>query len=398
MKDSHANPKAKSLMGRRFWSNQEGAFIVWFALMLTMLMGFVGLALDYGNVTVVRTRMQNAVDAAVCGGGLKLPNQDQATTQANYYITHNGFTEVEGQPTFDPSNANIISYTMSQNVSTNFMGLLGRPTVPITVTATAEMKPGGGGSLGPAFNYTLFSNLQMGLNGSQTITGSVHGNHEVDFNGKSTINGNVEGAAPGTNTKVYFNGKSHITGTVSADVATNVVTNGHPTIDGGIQGGSQNISMPDFSDTIIKATNPSNKFNTTQNFTSEQIEALTGSIYVKGDVNINGSLDWSGSILATGTINIDGSTQLSGSNQVFLYSSGGNIYLNGSSLCGNSTSNVWIYAPKGQVCLNGSSTFYGHVIANQIFINGSGDFNGSDGSMTSLPPGVLGKNHVKLIK
>jgi len=243
----------------------------------------------------------------------------------------------------------------------------------------------------------------MGLNGSQTITGSVHGNHEVDFNGKSTINGNVEGAAPGTNTKVYFNGKSHITGTVSADVAANVVTNGNARIDGGIQGGSQNISMPDFSDAIIKATNPSNKFDTTQNFTPAQIEAITGSIYVKGDVNINGSLDWSGSILATGNIIIDGSTQLSGSNQIFLYSSAGNIYLNGSSLCGNSTSNVWVYAPssksgQGQVCLNGSSTFYGHVIANQIFINGSGDFNGSDDSMTALPPGVLGKNHVKLIK
>ena len=70
-------------MKKHFWKDPKGSIAVMVALMLTGLMGFVGLAVDLGNLYVVRTRMQNAVDAAVCAGGLQLTDQSKATTQAN---------------------------------------------------------------------------------------------------------------------------------------------------------------------------------------------------------------------------------------------------------------------------------------------------------------------------
>ena len=53
-------------MKKYFWKSQEGAAAVIVALILTVLLGFVGLAIDTGNLYVIRTQMQNAVDAAVC--------------------------------------------------------------------------------------------------------------------------------------------------------------------------------------------------------------------------------------------------------------------------------------------------------------------------------------------
>ena len=112
-------------MEKHFWKDPKGSIAVVVALMLTGLIGFVGLVVDMGNLYVVRTRMQNAVDAAVCAGGLQLTDQSKATTQANLAITNNNFTQASGQPTFDPTDTKKISYSLTKNVSTNFMGAVG---------------------------------------------------------------------------------------------------------------------------------------------------------------------------------------------------------------------------------------------------------------------------------
>ena len=42
---------------------QDGAVIVTVALALLLLLGFMGLALDFGHLFVVRTELQTAMDA-----------------------------------------------------------------------------------------------------------------------------------------------------------------------------------------------------------------------------------------------------------------------------------------------------------------------------------------------
>jgi cytoskeletal protein CcmA (bactofilin family)/Flp pilus assembly protein TadG len=401
---------------KHLWKNEEGSVLVVGIFSLALLLGFLGLAMDIGNLVYTKTRMQNAVDAAAYAGALTFngnavppssADQTAATTQANTILQSNGFPSVTLTPTF-PTDATwggnsvpAIFVTMSQNVPTYFMRVLGVTSVPLKASAEAVLSSSSGPP--PPFNYTLFSNLQMGLNGSQTIKGDIHGNGEVDLNGSGNIQGNLEGA-----THVYINGSGHITGYAESDTAGHVTKNGSGTIDGGIIGGAANVAMPDFSQAIIDAAaaTPGNTFTGDKTFNSGQIDSLSGNISATGSVYINGSVNWSGSIIAGGDIIINGSASLSGANQIFLYSKGGSIYLNGSSTFGNSSASVFAYAPstasgKGQVIFNGSSTLYGRVIANQLYVNGSGNIDGTTSTnITVLPPGALtgGNKKSKIIK
>jgi Flp pilus assembly protein TadG len=384
------NQKGIKKIGVTFCQDEKGAITVLIALTLTVLLGFVGLALDIGNLFVVKTKMQNAVDAAVCAGGLKLPDQSQATAQAQTLLTNNNFNPAIATITFtqdavrNPANDPEINCRMTNNVPTYFMSLFGYNPVAITVSAegvlSSQSNPGG------AFNYTIFSGSPSDtliLNGSQTVKGSVHANYKLIVNGSSNISGAAEGVK-----HVTVNGSNQI-GSVAADTPGDVTVNGSNQI-GSITGGATDIAMPDFSqqiaDTAVQVYNSNKIFNGSVN--------VDGSIYVNGTATLNGSIDSTGAILATGNIIVNGSSSISGTNQVCLYSANGNITVNGSSFIGSSCSAV-LYAPNGQVIINGSANFQGRIIANKVIINGSGTFNGEDYPITSLP---AGKNHVKLIK
>lgn len=59
--------------GRRAPGEQGGYALVWFAVMLTVLMGFVGLAVDLGNWYIHIQRAQRAADAAALDGDVLMP-------------------------------------------------------------------------------------------------------------------------------------------------------------------------------------------------------------------------------------------------------------------------------------------------------------------------------------
>lgn len=374
-------------MKKHFWKNPKGSIAVMVALMLTGLIGFVGLAVDIGNLYVARTRMQNAVDAAVCGGGLQLTDQSKATIQANLLITNNNFTPASGQPTFDPTDTKKISYSLTKNVSTNFMALFGYRTVPITVSATAILQQSGGTNPGGPFDYALFSNLDLPLSGTRNITGSVHSNHTLSMSGSCNINGNAEGA-----TGVTVSGTNTVTGTVQADKLSDIIMSGSNNI-GSKSDGATNIAMPDYTQQIkdVAAT------NYTGNKTLSGSNSIDGSIHVSGNVTCSGvTTNGTGAILADGNITTSGTTTVGGSGQVCLYSANGNITISGSLNCGDNGSAI-IYAPKGTVTISGNTTIHGSIIANQIIISGSLIVDRTHYPVTSLP-GVAGKPHVKLIK
>jgi Flp pilus assembly protein TadG len=380
-------PKGRGSM-RHFWKNQQGSMIVTMALMFSVLMGFGGLALDIGNLYVIKTRMQNAVDAAVAGGGLELPNTTQATAQARSLITLNNLdpdlaTITFNQTAKNPGNKPQINCSMTQNVPTFFMGLFGFDKVTVSASAEAILLAG---SAGGAFNYTIFSGSPTNtllLNGSQTIQGSVHANYKLSINGSSNISGAAEGAQG-----VNINGSNNI-GSVVADTVDNIHVNGGNNI-GEELGGASNIAMPDYSqqiaDMAAQVYNSSKIFNGSVN--------VDGNIFVNGNVTLNGTVTSTGTILATGNILVNGSATISGSNQVCLYSENGNITINVSSFNGSDSSAI-IYAPNGTITINGSINFHGHVIGQKVMINGSGSFDGANYPVTSLP---AGKAHVQLIQ
>ena len=377
-------------MREHFLKSQKGAAALMVALTLTVLMGFAGIALDIGNLYNVKTKMQNAVDAAVCAGGLELPNTGQATAQAKSLITANNFDPNSTTVTFtqdtvkNPGNAPEINCTLTNNVRTNFMALLGFQTVSVAASAEGIIQTTAGQS-GP-FNYTIFSGNPSNtliLNGSQTVKGSVHSNDKLTINGSNKISGSAEGV-----NKVTINGSNDIGSAMAGDVQ-DIKTNGSNNI-GSESGGAVNIDMPDYTQQIIDSA--AQVYNSNQTFNGSV--DINGSIYVNGNVTLNGSINSTGAILATGNIIVNGSSNVSGSNQAFLYSANGNITVNGSSLFDSGSSAI-IYAPNGKIILNGSSEFHGRIIGDKVVINGSGNFIGTDYPVTSLPAGKL---HVRLIR
>jgi Flp pilus assembly protein TadG len=384
------NQKENMTMKGHFWKSQRGAIAVMVALMLSVLMGFAGFALDIGNLYNVKTKMQNAVDAAVCAGGLELPNTNQATAQAKSLIAANNFDPDSATVTFtqdtvkNPGNAPEINCTLTNNVRTYFMALFGFQTVPVTALAEGIIQNTAGQS-GP-FNYTIFSgspSYTLILNGSQKVKGSVHSNDKLTINGSNQISGSAEGV-----NKVTVNGSNDI-GSVMANSVQDIKTNGSNNI-GSTSGGAVNIDMPDYSQQIAEIASQVYNYDKIFNGSVD----LNGSIYVDGNVTLNGSINSTGAILATGNIIVNGSSSISGQNQAFLYSTNGNITVNGSSIF-DSDSSAIIYAPNGKITINGSANVQGRVIGNKVVINGSGNFNGTDYPVTSLP---VGKPHVKLIR
>jgi Flp pilus assembly protein TadG len=64
--------------GRR----QRGAMIITTALVLLFLLGFMGIALDFGHLFVVRTELQTAVDSCALAAARELDKQGTAITRA----------------------------------------------------------------------------------------------------------------------------------------------------------------------------------------------------------------------------------------------------------------------------------------------------------------------------
>jgi cytoskeletal protein CcmA (bactofilin family) len=379
-------------MREHFGPNQKGSVAVMVALMLPFIVGFVGLGLDIGNLCVIRTQLQSAVDAAVCGGGLKLPDHSQATAQAQSFITNNNFDPSTATITFtqdtvrNPTNYPEINCSMTKSVPTYFMGLFGVKTVSLTASAEGILSSG---SVGGPFNYTLFSNLPLALSGSRTVTGSVHSNNGLTMSGSNnTITGAAEGAKG-----VTISGSNQTIGSVVADTQSDIHISGSNNTIGPLSGGASNIAMPDYTSQIEAiAGQQGTVYSNTK--TLSGTNNINGNIYVKGNVTLSGvTTNGTGAILADGNITTSGTTTVGGSGQVCLYSANGNITISGSITNGTGASEI-IYAPKGTVSISGNTTIHGSIIANQIVISGSLTIDGNDYPVRTLP----GNQHVKLIQ
>jgi Flp pilus assembly protein TadG len=63
-------------------SRQRGAVIVTVSLFLLFLLGFMGIAMDFGHLFVVKTELQTAMDSCALAGAQELDGQSDALTRA----------------------------------------------------------------------------------------------------------------------------------------------------------------------------------------------------------------------------------------------------------------------------------------------------------------------------
>ena len=354
-------------MNNNLVNNEKGSVIIIVVLLMTVLMGCAALVLDVGRVYIEESKLQNAIDAASLAAAQDLPDAAKAADSANHYIVLNGYTPADISINFSNSNMRI-DISGSKVITYSFAKVLGFDSTTVNRSASAERK-----SIGPAFDYTLFSGSitdTLSLNGSNFyIGGSTHTNYKFNMNGSSqTITGACEAVS-----SINING-SNIN-----------VNNRMP--------GAPFVEMPDFSEIIrIKAENAGQSYVGNQNFNGSFFD-IDSPIYVDGNVTINGShFMGKGCILATGNISFNGSNlNASSSDAVCFYSKNGNITVNGS----NAMIDGIVFAPKGKITMNGSNqTIHGRVIGNEVGFNGSNiSIIGGTSELLSLP-----SSSVKLTK
>ncbi|MEA2661511.1 MAG: hypothetical protein QOH08_1083 [Chloroflexota bacterium] len=133
----------------RAWlrGRDEAQAIILVALLLTSLMGFIGLVVDVGWYQLNLVRVQRAADAAALAGAVYLPgNQTAANAAAQGAATQNGYTNnvnnglgvVQVVPGTDATNSQMMNVTITAPIRTWFMRLFGIQTLSASRNARAE--------------------------------------------------------------------------------------------------------------------------------------------------------------------------------------------------------------------------------------------------------------------
>jgi Flp pilus assembly protein TadG len=125
------------------WRDERGQGFIMVALMLTALLGFVGIVIDVGWYEVNLVRVQRAADAAALAGVVYLPgNLPGGVTAAKAESAKNGFTD--GAPGItvtadkDSGNPKIMLTSVTAPVQTYFARLFGVTSFTASRRARAE--------------------------------------------------------------------------------------------------------------------------------------------------------------------------------------------------------------------------------------------------------------------
>lgn len=134
---------------RQFIHRQEGQELIKIALLLPVILAFLGLALDVGNLYVHRRMVQNAADAAASAAGMALyqSGASVATATARYYAGLHGYdnngTTNSVQVAIPPTsgtyagNSRYVQVRIQESVTPVFAALVWHGTFQVSATATA---------------------------------------------------------------------------------------------------------------------------------------------------------------------------------------------------------------------------------------------------------------------
>lgn len=325
---------------RKSLKNEAGQGMVLFALVLIVVIGFGALTLDIGRISVEKSKLQNAVDAAALAAVQDLPDKAAAGNTAEEYVRSNGIT-APVDITF-PGSDKEISVKATQPLEYTFAKVLGFDRTTVSVQAAATLT-----DVFHSFHYALFSGSNIDLltlTGQNVITGDVHSNDSIVINGHTDVDGAV--------TAVGSIDNSGLTATT-------------------VHSAWKNIDMPNFSGILSKAyTYVDSSHDLT--LSADQMNTLfseNSTVYYDGNLVINGSgITVPGCLVVSGNITFHGSNvNMTSAAPVCLCSLSGNISLDGG---GEDIYGV-IYAPNGTVTLDGKSDrMFGSIIGNEIDSNG----------------------------
>jgi hypothetical protein len=206
----------------------RGAILVWFALMLTVLLGMVGLVVDVGLMMGTHRQVQNAADAAALAVAMNLlygSNASPVDTATTYVRNHNGLADAETPVVHIPPAsgayvgvAGFVEVIVTSPVQTLFIQFL--PGVGDTHNVTARAVAGGEAVTsgdGVAVLNPYVTGLTVGGQATLEVNGTVIDNSEgkgLDADGNPVGTGeNYYAGRAGSNSPAYAS-KFHIVGGV----------------------------------------------------------------------------------------------------------------------------------------------------------------------------------------
>lgn len=193
--------------------NERGAYMVFFAILIPILFGCAGLAVDLGNGFARHARLQKAADAAVLAAAYVYDKDDvtDLKTVAHTYLEANLYADTAMRDNYkidkitkrvygdgtDETKGVLLSLYVSQNVDTTFMRILGLQKIPVSVEATARLVPDSPITGDPGvFGFTMVA----GYSGPVGNPGDLN-----------------ENAIYINSDNVYIHGKIHSNGPISID-------------------------------------------------------------------------------------------------------------------------------------------------------------------------------------
>jgi Flp pilus assembly protein TadG len=150
-------------MRRKLRWSQAGQALVWLALLLPLLLGVGGLAIDGAVVFTARRELQSVADGAARAGATRVDlgslrandgsalrlvqgaGADSAMTAATDYLRDQARNNVHWQNGLDWSvavNGPSVAVAVRADVPTAFMRIVSLTNVPIDATASADVRHG----------------------------------------------------------------------------------------------------------------------------------------------------------------------------------------------------------------------------------------------------------------
>lgn len=348
--------------------NERGSIMVVVAISMVVLLGFSGLAVDFGGMAMTKQELQNAADAAALAAGQDRASgmgTTAATATANQFIQANGFTPGDGVTVSDVSfSGNTVTVTISTEYNVAFTSVLtGNSTETVSVKAVVDITNGFA-----HFPYAMFAGEHINDGGSgitgngndMTINGNIHSNSKITMR-HAVLNGTAT-AVDAININGVSLPESIFIEMPSAQPLIDLAKTGY-VINGDVDLKKNSGGFAGFIEEAAE--------NTT-------VGAYGLNIYVTGDLKIRGDDFYNNSypinLVVYGDIDLGGTPiRSTPTTPVNLISVTGNIEVNGQGTTGGAFYGLF-FAADGNVTLNGGneSHYAGSIYAQNITKNGAG--------------------------
>lgn len=191
-------------MSGSFRRAQAGQSLVLAAIMMAVLIGFTGLAIDGGETTARQELDRSAADGASLAGAYAIAvdgeTEASATTDAGEILTADGlptsdltlsFLDSSGAATATPSLVATVRAVVADSASTFFLGAVGIASISVTASADASTTTTSGGGGGGGGSYPTCAICLMKTSGTVLTTGA---GVSLTLNGALVVNSNSASA------------------------------------------------------------------------------------------------------------------------------------------------------------------------------------------------------------